>query len=83
MDLKNSGESQLVEAIEGKIRVPAIELFKRDYAEFIVKEERNEDDDSTEQVFEFVNNDIGKKLQLTAETYDEAESYFSIKINNL
>ncbi|KAI1692395.1 hypothetical protein Ddc_23632 [Ditylenchus destructor] len=48
MDLKNSDESQLVEAIEGKISVPATELFKRDYAKFIVKEERNEDDDSSE-----------------------------------
>ncbi|KAI1690428.1 hypothetical protein Ddc_24949 [Ditylenchus destructor] len=83
MDLKNSDESQLVEAIDGYFKGQAVELFKRDYADFLVKEERNEDDDSTEQVFEFVNNDIGKKLQLTVKTYESIMSYFSIKINNL
>ncbi|KAI1698259.1 hypothetical protein Ddc_19218 [Ditylenchus destructor] len=66
MDLKNSGEVQLVEAIEGYFTRQAVELLKRDYAEFVVKEKRNDDDDCTEQIFEFVNNDIGKKLQLTA-----------------
>ncbi|KAI1697850.1 hypothetical protein DdX_18248 [Ditylenchus destructor] len=40
-----------------------VNLFKRDYAEFMVKEKRHEDE-STEQIFEFVNADIGKKLQL-------------------
>ncbi|KAI1701521.1 hypothetical protein Ddc_17581 [Ditylenchus destructor] len=54
LDLKNSDECQLVEAIHGNFK-----LLTRDYAEFIVKEEM------TLQVYEFINNDIGKKLQLT------------------
>ncbi|KAI1690575.1 hypothetical protein Ddc_24853 [Ditylenchus destructor] len=82
MDLKTAHDSQLVEAIKGKFKNQVLELFMRDYAEFIVKEDRNHRD--TEQVFEFVNNDIGKKLQLTAQ--DRQGSFvacFSIKINNL
>ncbi|KAI1694712.1 hypothetical protein Ddc_21874 [Ditylenchus destructor] len=84
-DLKNSSEIQLVETINGAIEGQSVELFKRDYAKFIVKEERHEDDDSTEQVFEFVNVDIGKKLQLTAYIIenDRPMADIFIKIINL
>ncbi|KAI1692163.1 hypothetical protein DdX_21405 [Ditylenchus destructor] len=81
MDLKDSDGSQLVKAIEGNIKSQDIELLKRDYAEFIVKEERN--DRSNTHIFEFVNGNIGKKLQLTAKTYESLMPDFSIKINNL
>ncbi|KAI1710692.1 hypothetical protein Ddc_13296 [Ditylenchus destructor] len=70
MDLKNSDECQLVEAIHGNFK-----LLTRDYAEFIVKEEK------TLQVFEFINNDIGKKLTVTNRPLDMSD--FSIKIINL
>ncbi|KAI1692276.1 hypothetical protein DdX_21344 [Ditylenchus destructor] len=81
MDLTSSDEGQFVEAIQGNIRNQVIELFKRDYSEFIVKEESVIRDNT--HIFEFVNNAIGKKLQLTATIYDYLISYFSIKIINL
>ncbi|KAI1691610.1 hypothetical protein Ddc_24132 [Ditylenchus destructor] len=82
MNLKNSDESQLVEAIQGYLEGEAVELLNRDYAEFIVKEERGQR--SNTHIFEFVNNDIGKKLQLTVEKYDENLMLrFSIKVKNL
>ncbi|KAI1694578.1 hypothetical protein DdX_20048 [Ditylenchus destructor] len=41
MELKTTDENQLIETIEGAFNNPAIELFKHDYAEFFVKEERS------------------------------------------
>ncbi|KAI1691700.1 hypothetical protein Ddc_24078 [Ditylenchus destructor] len=76
LDLKNSDEYQLVGAIRGNFA-----LLTRDYAEFIVKEEKNRY--STEQIFEFVNKDIGKKLQLSTEKSDGFKPAFCIKIINL
>ncbi|KAI1698170.1 serpentine type 7TM GPCR chemoreceptor str domain-containing protein [Ditylenchus destructor] len=81
MDLKDSDGSQLVEAIEGNTKSQDIELLKRDYAKFCAKEERN--DRSNTHIFEFVNDNIGKKLQLTAKTYESLMPDFSIKVNNL
>ncbi|KAI1696922.1 hypothetical protein DdX_18795 [Ditylenchus destructor] len=65
MNLKTSDESQFVESIEGIFKAQILELLNRDYAEFFVKEERN--DRSNTHIFEFVNDNIGKKLQLTIE----------------
>ncbi|KAI1705888.1 hypothetical protein DdX_13325 [Ditylenchus destructor] len=65
LELKTSDESNLVEAIAGYFKNQDIELLKREYADFIVKEERHENDRSTEEIFEFGNDDIGKKLMLT------------------
>ncbi|KAI1694273.1 hypothetical protein Ddc_22218 [Ditylenchus destructor] len=81
MDLKNSGESQLVEAIKGYFVTRAVELFKRDHARFIVKEDK--DDRCATHIFEFVNADIKKKLQLTTVNRGYLGINFSIKINNL
>ncbi|KAI1697847.1 hypothetical protein DdX_18245 [Ditylenchus destructor] len=81
LNLASSDESQLIESIAGNFKSEAIKLFKRDYAEFHVKEERNRR--STTHIFEFINVDIVKKMQLTAETYESVMSVFSIKINNL
>ncbi|KAI1698260.1 hypothetical protein Ddc_19219 [Ditylenchus destructor] len=77
MDIKNCDEIHLVEAIYGIY----LKVLNRDYAEFMVKEE--EDRWKTVQVFEFVNNDIGKKLQLTVTNRPRYLSGFSIKIINL
>ncbi|KAI1699731.1 hypothetical protein DdX_17154 [Ditylenchus destructor] len=81
MELKNSDESQLVEAIEGNFKSQVVELLKRDYAEFIVKEERGHRYNT--HIFEFVNVNIGKKLRLIAKNYIHVWSLVSIKINDL
>ncbi|KAI1706331.1 hypothetical protein Ddc_15343 [Ditylenchus destructor] len=95
MDLKSCDEKQMVECIRGDIFRPSVvdcdELFSREivealkhgYAEFIVTEERNEND-STEQDFVLTNSNIGKKLQLTITTIlGHRFSNFSLKIENL
>ncbi|KAI1706242.1 hypothetical protein Ddc_15386 [Ditylenchus destructor] len=79
MNLKLSNESQLVKAIEGKFMRQTVKLLNNDYAEFIVKEQRNDDDLCTEQLFEFVNNYIGKKLHLTAKSYDYRYVHLKLK----
>ncbi|KAI1691330.1 hypothetical protein Ddc_24313 [Ditylenchus destructor] len=81
MELKNSGEVQLVESIDGYFDVQAVESLKRNYAKFVVKEDK--DDRCATHIFEFVNADIKKKLQLTTVNRGYLWSDFSIKINNL
>ncbi|KAI1693841.1 hypothetical protein DdX_20433 [Ditylenchus destructor] len=92
LDLENWDEYQGVQSIEGFhfVKDQDIQVLKKDYSKFIVKEERDEDDGSTEHVFEFTNNAIGKKLQLTITIFDDEDDYwyfgsptFSLKINNL
>ncbi|KAI1700752.1 hypothetical protein Ddc_17950 [Ditylenchus destructor] len=84
MDLKSCNENLPVETTRGIISNLHVEEVKRCYAEFIVKEERNEDDESIEQVFEFVNSDIGKKLELKIRIILHYwKSEFSTKIANL
>ncbi|KAI1717589.1 hypothetical protein Ddc_09745 [Ditylenchus destructor] len=77
MALKISDDSQIIEALEVNFKAQAIELLKRNYGEFIVKQVGNH------HIFEFVNNAIGKKLQLNSENYSDDISHFSVKINNL
>ncbi|KAI1708038.1 hypothetical protein Ddc_14508 [Ditylenchus destructor] len=85
MDLKHCDEYQIVETIESNASFGAVDVLKRVYAEFIVKEEKNEDDHIIEQVFEFVNVEIGKKLQLTfiQRLQSYLDPYSSFKIFNL
>ncbi|KAI1695579.1 hypothetical protein DdX_19517 [Ditylenchus destructor] len=64
MDLKDSDEYQLVESIRCYSSDQAIESLMRNYAKFIVKEGKGEA--RTTLVFELINNDIGKKLQVSA-----------------
>ncbi|KAI1713291.1 hypothetical protein Ddc_12052 [Ditylenchus destructor] len=69
-DFKKCDEYQLVQSIETLIvdndkGSRDAEVLKREYQQFIVKEEHDEDDNSTTYVFEFNNEDIEKKLQLT------------------
>ncbi|KAI1699274.1 hypothetical protein Ddc_18641 [Ditylenchus destructor] len=64
MDLKSCDEYQVVESIEWKVETGSVEELKRECAKFVVKEEGNH------RTFEFVNNDIGKKLQITHKNSD-------------
>ncbi|KAI1709856.1 hypothetical protein Ddc_13682 [Ditylenchus destructor] len=69
-DFKKCDEYQLVQSIESTILEDDkgsrdAQVLKREYRKFIVKEEHDEDDNSTTYVFEFNNDDIEKKLQLT------------------
>ncbi|KAI1702216.1 hypothetical protein DdX_15632 [Ditylenchus destructor] len=79
MDLKTCDECQLVEAIEGSFRTQALEMLKQKFAVFIVNEERRHNT----HIFELVNNNIGKKLQLTTVKRSDLWSSVSIKIINL
>ncbi|KAI1695246.1 hypothetical protein Ddc_21366 [Ditylenchus destructor] len=79
MDLKSCDECQLVEFISGHVSKASVQKLKRIHANFIGKENQNDNEDSTEQIFEFVNADIGKKVQLTITN----PSKFSLKITNL
>ncbi|KAI1698509.1 hypothetical protein Ddc_19083 [Ditylenchus destructor] len=90
-DLKSSDEYQMVESIRDSATRRGIEYellnMKQDYADFMVKEQRDEEEDDTiERVFEFVNNDVGKKLQITEKSsgtgYDTYLSYV-MTIKNL
>ncbi|KAI1702558.1 hypothetical protein Ddc_17012 [Ditylenchus destructor] len=84
MDLKKFDENQIVQSIKSNdLRnygddEPG-ETIKRNYAEFIVKEyegyAKYEYNRET-TIFEFVNNDVGKKMQLILEiTYLENYHY--------
>ncbi|KAI1695466.1 hypothetical protein DdX_19565 [Ditylenchus destructor] len=64
LDLKSTDECQVIESVRDYVMRPRGNMLKRDYAEFIVKEKRGEDG-WTERVFEFLNGDVGKKLQIT------------------
>ncbi|KAI1702492.1 hypothetical protein Ddc_17057 [Ditylenchus destructor] len=71
----------------------AIEVLKRDYAQFVMpsrflsypEEERDEDDDTIDETFEFVNEDIGKKLHLSVIIFDDEEFIprIRLRIENL
>ncbi|KAI1702044.1 hypothetical protein DdX_15727 [Ditylenchus destructor] len=72
MELKRSDEYQVVEFIHGNIGYGGItEELKRDYPKYFVKEVRNKNDRCTANVFEFVNTDVGKKLQLSIKFIDD------------
>ncbi|KAI1699928.1 hypothetical protein DdX_17021 [Ditylenchus destructor] len=93
LELENWDDYQGVQSIRSS-SVPsidqppnqAIQVLKNDYAKFLVKEEHNDDDDSTDYSFEFVNNAIGKKLQLITKIFVVYWSYplpVSMEIMNL
>ncbi|KAI1703432.1 hypothetical protein Ddc_16540 [Ditylenchus destructor] len=89
MGLKKCDEYQIVESIECFVAKRPDQELMRKCADFIVKKENNRD--ITEHVFEFVNDDIGKKLKLTVKIYHYTflvfaspyRSYFVLKIENL
>ncbi|KAI1703430.1 hypothetical protein Ddc_16538 [Ditylenchus destructor] len=91
IDLKNCDEYQFVESIEFNVMyAPSADELKSKYAKFLVKEEHI-DNHRTDHTFEFINNDVGKKLQLTAKIFDNPQhslsniyaSYFVLQIKNL
>ncbi|KAI1690533.1 hypothetical protein DdX_22430 [Ditylenchus destructor] len=85
LELENWDDYQGVQSIRSShvVKNQAIQVLKNDYAKFLVKEEHNDDDDSTEYSFEFVNNAIGKKLQLIAKIFDDEYFPVSMEIMNL
>ncbi|KAI1702485.1 hypothetical protein Ddc_17050 [Ditylenchus destructor] len=94
MDVKKCDEQQMVETIECNDADRAIDVLKRDYAKFIVKEEKFEDEgdedsyqSSTVEVrFKLINCDIGKKLLITTNIHvynDERSTYVLLEIKNL
>ncbi|KAI1702049.1 hypothetical protein DdX_15733 [Ditylenchus destructor] len=86
MDLKSTDEYQVVESVRDDVMRRSENVLKRDYAEFIVKEEMDQDDGSTERVFEFVNSDVRKKLQITENIVgigDKTYNSFVIMVKNL
>ncbi|KAI1707472.1 hypothetical protein Ddc_14814 [Ditylenchus destructor] len=62
MDLKDSDEYQVVESIRGWIEMEALEVLKSEYADFLVKENKDYLDRDT-ITFEFTNNNNGKKVE--------------------
>ncbi|KAI1702060.1 hypothetical protein DdX_15746 [Ditylenchus destructor] len=94
MSLQDCDENQMVESIQCRGSGRVIEVLKRDYAKFIVKEEKYEVDDITEQlfelesslrapVFELFNTRIGKKLKISARIIVARWVYFDMDIENL
>ncbi|KAI1716874.1 hypothetical protein Ddc_10250 [Ditylenchus destructor] len=84
IDLKTCDENQMVESIQGNAtgRV-LVEVLKRNFASFILKDEADDDIDWT-TIFQFNNNDVGKRMQLSIVTHSRyPASDFSMKIMNL
>ncbi|KAI1701574.1 hypothetical protein Ddc_17561 [Ditylenchus destructor] len=81
MDLKSSDEDKVVGSIEcNPITNVNIDALKRDYADFVVEGNINETSGLSYLVFEFVNNDIGKKLRLSI---DFRTTKFTMKTSSL
>ncbi|KAI1692320.1 hypothetical protein DdX_21322 [Ditylenchus destructor] len=83
-DLKSGDESQMVVSIRCYGAGRLVEVLKANFADLIVKEEKC--GVRTVLLFELVNNDIGKQLQITTRTisstmYNETE--FLLEIRNL
>ncbi|KAI1706335.1 hypothetical protein Ddc_15347 [Ditylenchus destructor] len=91
LDLKSCDEYQFVESIKGDGKDGDLEVLTQSYAKFLVKKEVNErryglddyDYGNSVYVFEFVNNDVGKKLKLTVTKWSYTSPYYSLKIDNL
>ncbi|KAI1697352.1 hypothetical protein Ddc_19773 [Ditylenchus destructor] len=86
LDLKSYDECQVVKSIKCNVGIGSVDILKLSYDAFIVHEENDEDDNSSEHVFEFVNDEIGKKLQLTAKIQHRDrcrfKSYFMLEIQS-
>ncbi|KAI1696570.1 hypothetical protein Ddc_20289 [Ditylenchus destructor] len=81
MDLKSSDECQMVESIRAVTRSTVV--FELDHQISLTNDEHG-----TERVFEFVNNDVGKKLRLCDKIFDAidygaTDHYCVLTINNL
>ncbi|KAI1708645.1 hypothetical protein DdX_11721 [Ditylenchus destructor] len=101
MDLKSCDECQMIRSISSDAVHRIAEMMKRHYAKFLVKEEYCKDDCDWDDinayenlyyytiiVYEFINNDIGKKLEFTAKIHWRRcniafDSSFKLVIKNL
>ncbi|KAI1706859.1 hypothetical protein Ddc_15126 [Ditylenchus destructor] len=85
IDLKSGGEDKVVESIECKnFECVELDALIRAHADFAVESNVNQTIGVSNHVFEFVNNDIGKKLRLTilvTRTYRSTE--FTLEVSNL
>ncbi|KAI1702059.1 hypothetical protein DdX_15745 [Ditylenchus destructor] len=78
MDLESWDEKRIVESIKCNVWHGSVDELKRKYEKFIVNEESDQHCGSTTHIFEFDNDVIGKKLQLTAKVCDNNAYYFHI-----
>ncbi|KAI1703555.1 hypothetical protein Ddc_16512 [Ditylenchus destructor] len=82
MEIKDRDEYNVVQSIGSNAAdKTAMEEFKREYAEFSAKEEN--DNRIATHTFEFVNNDVGKKLKLIITNRSNREPCLSLKFDNL
>ncbi|KAI1701575.1 hypothetical protein Ddc_17562 [Ditylenchus destructor] len=79
MDMKNRYQYQFVESLESYASDEILEAVKSNYAKFITSKE-DKDENNVCYVFEFVNNDIGKKLKLSVTI---PSRFLLLKIDNL
>ncbi|KAI1703291.1 hypothetical protein Ddc_16609 [Ditylenchus destructor] len=85
MDLKDCDENKVVGNIVcHPTRNVNIDALKRDYADFVVEGNINETSGLSCLVFEFVNNDIGKKLRLSIRiNFDNRTTEFTLRTASL
>ncbi|KAI1703192.1 hypothetical protein Ddc_16663 [Ditylenchus destructor] len=65
LDLKTCDDYQIIECIRATVKKEILELLTRDYAVFLLKETKYD----WHHTFEFVNNNIGKKLTCAVRLY--------------
>ncbi|KAI1702482.1 hypothetical protein Ddc_17047 [Ditylenchus destructor] len=82
MDLKGCDGNKVVGTIECHPNANGMDALKRDYSDFVVEGNINDTSRLSTLVFEFVNNDIGKKLRLTI-SFRYRMTVFTLKVANL
>ncbi|KAI1699266.1 hypothetical protein Ddc_18633 [Ditylenchus destructor] len=83
MDLKGGDEDKVIGSIEcHPNRKVNMDAFNRNYADFVVEGNINQTRGLSNLVFEFVNNDIGKKLRLSI-SFGYRTTEFTLKVANL
>ncbi|KAI1706332.1 glycosyl hydrolase family 30 TIM-barrel domain-containing protein [Ditylenchus destructor] len=84
MELKGCDENKVAESIECHPNaIVNLDVLKRDYADFVVEGNINETFIISYLVFEFVNNDIEKKLRLNMRIDLHYSTEFTLKIASL
>ncbi|KAI1705171.1 hypothetical protein DdX_13776 [Ditylenchus destructor] len=73
MELKNSDKFQLVGSIQCNFPGQILEVLQHNYAKFIVNDEK--DNRRNSLLYQILNKDIGKKLQLTTRVIDDDAEY--------
>ncbi|KAI1695262.1 hypothetical protein Ddc_21363 [Ditylenchus destructor] len=78
INLKNCDESQIVHSIRCPVSQPTAKTLKSNYEKFFVKEEKDQYGRTAAYIYEFVNGDIGKKLQLSITDYAKRQVILEI-----